>query len=383
MMITDALRQQLTQVRQELHSRPELSGKEEETSAYVIDYLSPFQAAQLLKGVGGTGLVATFDSGKPGEHLLFRAELDALPIQESNTFSHRSIYEGVSHKCGHDGHTTVLLGLAHLLADSTDWSGQVSLLFQPAEETGAGAMAMLADEQLASLKVDKAFAFHNLPGYPLGQIIWKEGAFTPSVQSLIIQLRGKTAHAAEPQNGLNPALAIAEILQFAQQLEITDPLRTDFRLLTPVYLSMGEKAYGVSAGAGEVHLTLRAWTQAQMEHLTTIFLGQVKSIADQAGLQLDFSWTDTFKANFNAELLVTQLRESIHRHHLSDQMMEQPLTWGEDFGAFGVLCPTAMFGIGAGEDRPALHHPDYDFPDEIIPTALQVFWGIICPSFLI
>lgn len=328
--------------------------------------------------VGGTGVIATFDSKKPGEHLLFRAELDALPIQEANTFSYRSIYEGVSHKCGHEGHTTVLLGLAHLLHESKDWIGKVSLLFQPAEETGAGAMAMLADPQLKTLKVDKAFAFHNLPGYPLGQIIWKKGAFTPAVQSLIIQLEGKTAHAAEPQNGLNPALAMAEILQFAQQLEIADPLQPDFRLLTPVYMTMGEKAYGVSAGAGEVHLTLRAWTQAEMEILTTTFLHKVKAIANHSGLALNFSWTDTFKANFNADPLVTQLQESIRRNHLSDWMLERPLTWGEDFGAFGALCPTAMFGIGAGEDSPALHHPDYDFPDDIIPTALQAFWGIIC-----
>lgn len=378
MMIKEALLQQLTQVRRALHSRPEVSGEEKETSAYVIDYLSKFQPTRLLTGVGGTGIIATFDSGKPGEHLLFRAELDALPIQEANSFPHRSIYAGVSHKCGHDGHTTVLLGLAHLLNRSQEWTGQVSLLFQPAEETGAGAMAMLADPQIEQIKVDKAFAFHNLPGYPLGQIIWKKDAFTPAVQSLIIQLEGKTAHAAEPQNGLNPALAIAEILQHAQQLQITDPLQTDFRLLTPVYLTMGEKAYGVSAGAGEVHLTLRAWTQEEMEVLTATFLEKVKAIANHSGLSVDFSWTDTFKANFNAGELVAQLQQSIRRNSLSDAAMEQPLTWGEDFGAFGVLCPTAMFGIGAGENSPALHHPDYDFPDEILSVGLQVFWGIIC-----
>lgn len=377
-MITDALREQLTRVRQELHSRPEVSGEELETSAYVIDYLTPLHPTRLLSGMGGTGIIATFDSGKPGEHLLFRAELDALPIQESNTFSHRSIYAGVSHKCGHDGHTTVLLGLAQLLAESTAWKGQVSLLFQPAEETGAGAMSMLADPQIEQLQVDKAFAFHNLPGYPLGQVIWKKGAFTPAVQSLIIQLNGKTAHAAEPQNGLNPALAIADILQYAHQLQITDPLQTDFRLLTPVYLTMGEMAYGVSAGAGEVHLTLRAWTQEAMEILTATFLEKVKAIANNSGLSVDFSWTDTFKANFNAGALVAQLQQSIRRNSLSDQALERPLTWGEDFGAFGVLCPTAMFGIGAGEDSPALHHPDYDFPDEILSIGLQVFWGIIC-----
>lgn len=378
MMITEALLQELTQVRRDLHSRPEVSGEELETSAYVIDYLTQFHPTRLLSGMGGTGIIATFDSGKPGEHLLFRAELDALPIQESNTFSHRSIYEGVSHKCGHDGHTTVLLGLAHLLAESTDWNGQVSLLFQPAEETGAGAMSMLADPQIEQLQVDKAFAFHNLPGYPLGQVIWKKGAFTPAVQSLIIQLNGKTAHAAEPQNGLNPALAIANILQYAQRLQITDPLQTDFRLLTPVYLTMGEKAYGVSAGAGEVHLTLRAWTQEAMEILTATFLEKVQAIANDSGLSVDFSWTDTFKANFNADDLVAQLQQSIRRNSLSDQAIERPLTWGEDFGAFGVLCPTAMFGIGAGEQSPALHHPDYDFPDEILSIGLQAFWGIIC-----
>lgn len=379
MLSNDALAE-LQQIRRHLHAYPEVSGQERETAQYVSSQLRGLSPAEHWCEVGGTGVVATFDSKKAGLHLLFRAELDALPILESNTFSHRSQYPGVSHKCGHDGHTTVLLGLAKLLSQNETWSGKVSLLFQPAEETGAGAVAMLEDARIRGLQVDQAYAFHNLPGYPLGQIIAKSGAFTPAVQSLILKLQGHTAHAAEPENGRNPALAMAEILQYAKSLE--HPMASDerFRLLTPVYMQLGEKAYGVSAGEGEVHFTLRAWTKESMEHLVDALLGGVKEIVDRYHLRWDKAWTDSFRANYNQEGLVDQIRKAARLNNYRLHEMEQPLKWGEDFGAFTEIFPAAMFGIGAGIDSPALHHEDYDFPDELIQVGIQMFWSIINQS---
>ncbi|MBX2876784.1 MAG: amidohydrolase [Saprospiraceae bacterium] len=371
---------ELQQMRRYIHARPELSGQEAATAAYVYQQLASLSPEVLWKGVGGTGVVATFDSQKEGPHLLFRAELDALPIQESNSFSHRSMYDGVSHKCGHDGHTTVLLGLAKLLHQEENWKGKVSLLFQPAEETGAGALAMLQDTRIKSMQVDAAYAFHNLPGYPLGQVVVKPGAFTPAVQSILLKLQGHTAHAAEPQNGLNPALALAEILQHAKSLEHPHPEDESFRLLTPVYLQMGEKAYGVSAGEGEVHLTLRAWTKREMDSLVEQLLGGVKEISGKHRLRWEHTWTDTFRANFNQDDLVQQIQASAQANKFVIHDMEQPLTWGEDFGAFTEIFPAAMFGLGAGEDSPALHHEDYDFPDALIEVGVKMFWGIIGQS---
>lgn len=379
-MLSNDTLAELQQIRRHLHAHPEVSGQEIETAQYVSHELQGLSPDEHWRAVGGTGVVATFDSKREGLHLLFRAELDALPILESNTFSHRSQYPGVSHKCGHDGHTTVLLGLAKLLRQNETWNGKVSLLFQPAEETGAGALAMLEDERIRSLQVDQAFAFHNLPGYPLGQIIAKSGAFTPAVQSLILQLHGHTAHAAEPENGRNPALALAEILQHAKALEHPTAADANFRLLTPVYMQLGEKAYGVSAGEGEVHFTLRAWTRESMEHLVDALLEGVKEIATRYDLGWDTAWTDSFRANFNQEGLVDQIREAARSNSYALHEMVQPLKWGEDFGAFTEIFPAAMFGIGAGVDSPALHHEDYDFPDELIQIGVQMFWSIINQS---
>jgi len=379
MLSNDALAE-LQEIRRHLHAHPEVSGQERETALYVSHQLQGLSPEEHWSEVGGTGVVATFNSKKAGLHLLFRAELDALPIVESNTFSHRSRHPGVSHKCGHDGHTTVLLGLAKLLSQDETWSGKVSLLFQPAEETGAGALAMLEDARIRKLQVDQAYAFHNLPGYPLGQIMAKSGAFTPAVQSLILKLQGHTAHAAEPENGRNPALALAEILQHAKSLE--HPIASDekFRLLTPVYMQLGEKAYGVSAGEGEVHFTLRAWTKESMEHLVDALLEGVQEVAGRYRLHWDTAWTDSFRANYNQEGLVDQIRKAARLNDYALHEMAQPLKWGEDFGAFTEIFPAAMFGIGAGLNSPALHHEDYDFPDELIRVGVQMFWRIINQS---
>lgn len=381
-MLSSRSWEELQQVRRYIHARPELSGQEFATASYVCQQLESMNPAVLWKEVGGTGVVATFDSRKKGKHLLFRAELDALPIQESNTFSHRSTYSGISHKCGHDGHTTVFLGLAKLLHRQEGWKGKVSLLFQPAEETGAGALAMLQDPRMQGMQVDAAYAFHNLPGYALGQIVVKSGAFTPAVQSIILKLQGHTAHAAEPENGLNPALALAEVLQRANSLEHPQPEDHAFRLLTPVYMQLGEKAYGVSAGEGEVHFTLRAWTKDSMDGLVEELLSSVNEICNNHRLQWEHSWTDSFRANFNQEDLVEKIYASANGNDFAIHEMKQPLKWGEDFGAFTEIFPAAMFGIGAGEDSPALHHEDYDFPDELIEVGVKMFWEIINQSNL-
>ena len=239
--------QQLIHLRRHLHTYPEVSGQEYKTAQFVAARLRKYQPTILLEQVGGTGIIAIFDSGKEGKTLLFRAELDALPIQEVNDFAHRSVYPTISHKCGHDGHTTILLGLAQYIAKQPIQNGQVILLFQPAEEDGTGAEKMLADPKFKGIQPDYVFAFHNLPGYPLHQIVWKKGSFTAAVKSIIIELIGKTAHAAEPEKGINPTLAITEILAKTNALSNNQPDRQDFALITPVHIEMGSIAYGVSA----------------------------------------------------------------------------------------------------------------------------------------
>ncbi|MDD3721329.1 MAG: amidohydrolase [Lutibacter sp.] len=376
LMINKELKEELITFRKMLHANPEVSKKEYNTANSVAKFLKSCTPSKVIENIGGTGIVAIFDSEKPGKSVMFRAELDALPIQETNTFKHASTIKGVSHKCGHDGHTTVLLGLARLLSDQKPKTGKIFLLFQPAEEEGEGAKTIFADSKFEDLKPDYIFAFHNLPGYPLNQIIVKNDSFTAAVKSIIIKINGKTAHAAEPENGLNPALAIAEILQESEKLSNNDPNREDFTLITPIHIEMGEIAYGISAGYGEIRLTIRTWNENTMKKLTADLIKCIEKASENHQMPITYSWTQEFYANQNDGEAVAIIKESAKS--LSFDIFERkfPFKWGEDFGLFTQNFKGAMFGIGSGEKSPALHNPDYDFPDEILPTAIQLFHQI-------
>ena len=172
----------LSEFRRALHQNPELSGQEVATAAKIYQELALLKPDLLLQKLGGHGLLAIFGNNPSQKTIFFRAELDALPIAEVNEFAHKSIHEQVSHKCGHDGHATILLGLAQKLAsDRVNLRVNVGVLFQPAEEIGKGAIALLNDPNFEPFKPDYIFALHNLPGYPLHQIVVKEGSFTPEI----------------------------------------------------------------------------------------------------------------------------------------------------------------------------------------------------------
>lgn len=374
--VDPSIHQDMVSLRQRLHAQPELSGEERETAATVTEVLRNCEPDLLLDELGGTGVAAVFDSREPGPAILFRAELDALPIEEVNDFEYRSKRKNVSHKCGHDGHMVILLSLAQRIARRRPSRGKIILLFQPAEETGEGAMRVLRDPRFTQIRPDYVFALHNLPGYPLGAVIGKSGAFTAGVRSLVIRLRGKTSHAAEPENGINPAQAIAELLQLADKLTQPDPASPDFTLVTPVHVIMGEKAYGVSAGYGEVHLTIRCWSKDMMQRLAKELLNFSRDIALGHGLEIATEWTNVFYANHNDASSVALIEKVSRELRLEYIGRRQALKWGEDFGAFTQRFKGAMFGLGAGEETPALHNPDYDFPDEIIETGSSLFFEI-------
>ncbi|MEH0155622.1 amidohydrolase [Limibacter armeniacum] len=366
----------LTLFRRELHQNPEVSENEWKTRDRVAEYLRLNSEAEIIP-IGITGLAAIFDSGIDGETIMLRAELDALPIQEVNDFSYRSINNGVSHKCGHDGHTTILCGVAEMLSKEPISKGKVILLFQPAEENGEGAKQVYPDFEKKGLLPDKVFALHNLPGYPAHQIVVKNGSFTPAVKSIIITLDGKTSHAAEPENGLNPAAAMSEVFLNTIALSNNNPDSDDFRLVTPVFAEMGEKAHGISAGKAEVHLTFRSWTTSATEQLALEIEAVSKQAADKYGLTVNFSYLQEFDANMNNQLAVDMIRNAATELELDILEKNYPFKWGEDFGYFTTRHDGAMFGLGAGENVPALHNPDYDFPDEVIKTAVLLFMKIV------
>lgn len=363
-------------IRKDLHAHPELSGFEHQTAKKIVAYLSHYMPSAIIENVGGAGVLVLFNFEKDGPTVLFRAELDALPIHEVNTFQHRSKHEKISHKCGHDGHATILIALAKKLSENPFSKGKIALLFQPAEEIGTGAKAVLNDSKFKHIHPNYVFALHNLPGYPMHQIVIKEGAFTASVKSVTIKLFGKTSHAAEPEHGINPSLAISEILQLTNALSNENKNTSKFAVVTPVHVLMGSSDFGISAGYAEMRFTIRTWTEDQLNILTQKINSLVVTVAKKHQLKTDVSYSHHFAANTNNSEAVNIIHQSATTEGFTITQKQIPFKWGEDFGLFTHKYKGAMFGLGAGENTPALHNPDYDFPDEIITTGATIMYQI-------
>lgn len=367
----------INQLRKDIHQHPELSGGEAQTARRIEAFIREHYDTEILTGLGGHGLAAVYTFSTDGPTVVIRCELDALPIEEANGFGHRSVHPGVSHKCGHDGHMAIVAGLAPWLRKQHFKKGRVVLLFQPSEETGRGADAVLKDDRFRKLAPKYVFALHNLPGEERGTIIVKDGVFTATVQSVAVHLQGKVAHASEPENGINPAHAMAQITNGLATLAQPDIRQQDFALLTPVYSQLGEKAYGISAGSGELHYTLRTWSEERMQELKNDLLSLAETVCKQYRLQWSTQWFDYFPAVVNHPECSRLIEEVGVANNLPLVQRTTPFKFGDDFGWFSKEYTTALFGLGAGTDMPALHHNDYDFPDVISETGIRMFSGII------
>ena len=375
-MRNDSLNE-LIKLRKSIHSEPELAGEEKSTVEKVIKFISKFSPDETIKNIGGNGIAFIFKGKEEGASVLFRCELDALPIQEINDFDYISKFENKGHKCGHDGHMTVLAGLAEQVSSNKDFKGKVILLFQPAEETGEGAGRMINDAKLSKIKPDYVFAFHNLPGYELNSILIRKGSFASASKGMIIKLTGKTSHAAEPENGINPSFAVAEIIKKLLLLPEKLKNKNDFILVTIIHARIGERAFGTSAGYAELMATLRAFRNDDMRSLISESEEIVNKIASDQKLKVEISYTEEFPATVNDNECVEIIKNAAEKNNFSISEIKTPFRWSEDFGHFTEKYKGALFGIGSGENHPQLHNPDYDFPDEIIPVGVTIFHTIM------
>ena len=364
-------------LRKELHRYPELSGQEIETAGRIKKFIEKYHTAKIIENIAGNGLAVVHAFSNSGPTIVIRCELDALPIEEDNYFEYRSSNEGISHKCGHDGHMAIVAGLIYWLKEQDFKNGKVVLLFQPAEETGTGAPSVLMDDRFSELNPDYIFALHNIPRQPLHSIITLNGNFSSTVQSVAIELKGKESHSAEPEHGVNPALCIAELIQKFSVLNNNDAGKEDFRLCVPIYSSMGVKSYGISAGFGEIHYTLRTKSIDKMEGLKQEVDSILLEVCSKHKLPHTAKWFDYFPAVVNDEFCTEVITEAAKTYDYDIINKSAPFKFGEDFGWFSERYKAAMFGIGAGIESPALHQANYDFPDEIIETGMNMFKGII------
>ncbi|MFC5384775.1 amidohydrolase [Aquamicrobium segne] len=369
---------ELTAWRRKLHQYPEISNEEKMTAKAVVDFLADTRPDKLLTGLGGHGVAAIYDSGKAGPTLMFRSELDALPIQEISGVAHSSLIPGKSHMCGHDGHMAILAALGRQLGRSRPAQGRVVLMFQPAEETGNGAADVVADPHFGEIAANFVFSLHNLPGVPFGQVRLKTGVVNCASRGMRIILEGKTAHSSMPETGISPMLAVSKLLPALPLLGTGTFADDDFGMLTVTHVSMGEAVFGIAPGRAEVWATLRTRRDDRMANLCASAEALAADIAGEHGLSLLYDYQEIFLASVNAAEAVAHLQQALDDEGILHTEDNLPMRASEDFGIFGQgTAASAMFFLGAGEQHPALHNPDYDFPDDLIAIGSKVFMRLV------
>lgn len=364
---------ELTAWRRQLHQHPEISNEEEKTAKEVIDFLADTRPDKVLTGLGGHGVAAIYDSGRAGPTVLFRSELDALPIEELSGVPHSSRVPGKSHMCGHDGHTAILASLGRQLGRERPASGRVVLMFQPAEETGNGAAGVVADPRFGEIAPDFAFSLHNLPGVPFGEVRLKPGVVNCASRGMRIVLVGKTAHSSMPETGTSPMLAISQLMPALPALGRGTFADDAFSMVTVTHAAMGEAVFGIAPGHAEVWATLRTRRDERMADLCAAAEALVAKIAAEHRLAARWDYHEIFVASVNAQDAVEHLQRALGEEGVAHSGEALPMRASEDFGLFGHSASSAMFFLGAGERHPALHNPDYDFPDDLIPIGSRIF----------
>jgi len=381
----------ITQLRHELHQHPDLSGEEGPTRDRILSFLfhhglttTTDGSIRIVPNLGGTGLGIIFDSLLPGPKVLVRAELDALPIQDSCGKPWQSVNPLVSHSCGHDGHGSILAGLALHLFHNPPSKGAVLLVFQPAEETGKGALAILQDPQWAQFKPTQGFALHGIPGFPLGSVVSKPGTFACGSLGLDISFVGHQCHAAYPDQGLNPLVPAGWLLNQVNQLNGQIQNQGDQQTFaTPVYVGAGTPGFGTIPETCRVQVTVRSPDQVKLMGLRDIILEKAKvawthdpNPRSSEG-QVLVSEDDQFPPTVNDPACVDLLEKVTQKLSNPFWELDQPFPWSEDFGHFSSLFPCCFFGIGTGESGPSLHSGLYDFPDELLALGLQVIISLL------
>ena len=370
----------LVALRHELHAHPEVSGEEAGTAGCLRELLVPCNPARLLDNLGGHGLAAVFDSPEPdaGPTVVLRAELDALPVTEIGDHDHASQNPGRAHACGHDGHLAMVCGVALGLEKRPLRRGRLVCLFQPAEETGQGARLITNDPRWRDLAADYVFALHNLPGYPLGHVLLRDGPFCAGSVGLVIRLRGRTSHAAFPEQGRSPALAMSRLLSKLVSLPVDLERHGELALVTVIHARLGEVAFGTTPGNAEIMATLRSDLEPTLAELRrrAAALAEAEAAADHLGCEL--SWVDEFPVTENDDLAVAIAAKVATSAGLkAAEPEDSPFRWSEDFGWYTHEASAAIIGLGAGRNQPGLHAPDFDFPDALLPVGLRFYEALL------
>ncbi len=368
---------EMTGWRHQLHAYPELCYEEEWTADFVAARLAEF-GLEVHRGLGKTGLVGVLrGSGDSQRAIGLRADMDALPMQEANEFSHKSKIDGRMHACGHDGHTTMLLGAAAYLAETRNFDGTVYFIFQPAEEGGAGGQAMIDDGLFEKFQMDTVWGLHNWPGLEVGKIAVHRGPCMASADMFTLTISGRGSHAAMPHQSADPVLAAAAIIQTLQMIvsRRTDPMDPAVVSVTQVN---GGTAHNIIPDKVSLCGTARAVRPETRARLEADIAEIAAQVAKAHGCSAEMVWRKGYPPTVN-HLASAERAAGVAATLVGDDqlVMDPPASMGaEDFSFLLGACEGAYIWLGAGpaEEGRMLHNTGYDFNDEILPLGAS-YWA--------
>ncbi len=367
--------------RQDLHAHPELRYDVHRTAAFVAEKLKSFGCDEVVPGIGRTGVVGVIRGRAGGKVVGLRADMDALPLEEETGLPYKSQNPGKMHACGHDGHTAMLLGAAKYLAETRNFSGTAVVIFQPAEEGGAGALAMVKDGLISRFGIQEVFGMHNFPGLPLGQFAIRPGAMMASADHLTIDLEGKGGHAARPHLSIDTLLVGAQIVNQLQSIVArnVDPLEA---AVVSICMFQAGHTDNVIPQHAQLRGTARALTDevrnTLLQRIDDVVQGTARMYGAKAKLTCTNGYPVLVNNNRQTEFAAAVAREIAGSDKVDTEVA--PVMGAEDFAFMLGERPGAFIFVGNG-DSAGLHHPAYNFNDEAIPTGTS-YWVRLAESAL-
>lgn len=369
------LHDEITAWRRDIHANPELLFDVHRTAGMVEEKLKAFGADEVVTGIGRTGVVGVIRGrgNGSGRAIGLRADMDALPIQEIRDLPHKSTADGRMHACGHDGHTAMLLGAAKYLAETRNFDGTAIVIFQPAEEGGGGGREMVEDGMMDRFGVEQVFGMHNMPGLPAGQFAIRPGPLMASADFFNIHIEGLGGHAARPHGCIDPAIIVSQIVQSFQSIvsRNADPIESLVISVTQIHMGDTNNVIPQTAFMDGTVRTLKSGIRNLAEERMGAVCRHI-GLANDARVEIDYKRLYPVTENHPEE---TAFAAGVAREVAGDRNVidnAPPVMGGEDFSYMLNARPGAFMFIGQG-DTAGLHHPEYDFNDDIIPAGCS-YW---------
>ncbi|KPQ07832.1 MAG: hippurate hydrolase [Rhodobacteraceae bacterium HLUCCA12] len=364
----------LTEWRRHLHMHPETRFDCHGTAAFIVEKLRAFGVDEVHEGIAESGVIGIINGQGAGPTIGLRADTDALPITEETGLPHASVVDGKMHACGHDGHTTMLLGAARYLAETRNFAGRVALIFQPGEEWGGGAGVMVRDGVMERFEIDQIYALHNAPGVPQGRFETRPGPIMAAVDTLTVTVTGRGGHGAHPEGAVDPVAAIVSMVAALQTIVSRNRKGTDAMVLSVTQIHTGS-ADNIIPESGWFCATVRTYDKAVQDMVEKRCHEIVNGIAQAMGVSADIDFERGYPATVN-HADETDFALDVAREVSGDAGICEPVMGAEDFAFMLERRRGSYLFLGQG-DGAGLHHPRYDFNDDITPVGASFLARVV------